>query len=74
MKNYDLIRILKVHAGRLLKSALTMANKPRLARAPLIIPHGTFNIFAAACLDVMSSEEYFSNHLNRRSVKTKTPR
>lgn len=67
------MRMLNVHAGKLLKSALTIAGKPKFANAPLMIPQGIFNIFDAACLDAMSSEEYFSNHLNLESVRTKTP-
>jgi hypothetical protein len=66
--------MLNVHAGRLLKSAFTIAKIPKFANAPRIIPHGKFKSFVAACLEAMSSDEYFSNHLNRKSVNTKTPR
>lgn len=66
--------MLNVQAGKLLKSALTIAGKPKFASAPQMIPHGICNILEAACFEAISSEEeYFSNHRNFESVKTKTP-
>lgn len=67
------MRILKVHEGKLLKSAFTIAGKPKFANAPLMIPHGICSIFEAACLEEISSDEYFSSHLNLESVRTNTP-
>lgn len=70
---YVLTRMLNVHAGNVLKSAFTNASTPKFASAPRIIPQGKCSIFSAACLDSMSSDEYFSSHLNFVSDRTNTP-
>jgi hypothetical protein len=56
-----------------LKSAFTIATKPKFAKAPRIIPHGKCNNLAAASFDLISSEAYLSNHLNLLSDSTNTP-
>lgn len=73
VKVYDLTRMLNVQPGKLLKSAFTIARTPKLAKAPRMIPQGTLSIFAAACFEAISSEEYFSSQRNRKSVRTNTP-
>ena len=50
------ILILNVHPGRALKSALTIQDNPKLARAPLTIPQGKCSIFDAACFVAISSD------------------
>ena len=50
------ILILNVHPGRALKSALTIQDNPKLARAPLTIPQGKWSIFDAACFVAISSD------------------
>lgn len=70
----DFILILKVQAGKVVNSATTIDERPRLAKAPRKIPQGKCNIREAVSFDTGSSDAYRSNHLNLKSDKTKTPR
>ena len=60
--------------GNVVKSAVTIAARPKLASAPRISPQGNNNMLAAACFETGSSYAYRSNHLNRKSERTNTPR
>lgn len=62
--------MLNVQEGKVLNSATTIEESPKLARAPRRIPHGKCNIRVAACLEAISSEAYRSNHRNLKSERT----
>lgn len=56
--------MVNVQDGRVLNSAATIEDSPRLARAPRRMPQGKCNNLEAACFEMMSSEAYRSSHLN----------
>jgi hypothetical protein len=50
------MRIVNVQDGRVLNSAATIEDSPKLARAPRRIPQGKCNSLEAACFEMISSE------------------
>ena len=63
--------MVKLHAGNLVQSAVTLDCNPRLANAPLNIPDGNTAYFSAS-FATFGPDKCF-NQLNLLSTNTKTP-